>query len=768
MGCFAVNFEIAASYVGALTGSPDTIMDWRALSDRDKALRGETIRASLRDAWQWLCHWNSQAYGIFCIVSETDGEGRKLPNITAVRAHVVDHDGADAEQQAGLAAAAHPAPGFAVVTSPGKAHTYWPVQPYRDNDRFKIVQRKLRQVFHGDPKVIDATRVLRVPGFYHCKGEPVLVTCHALPGYGTPTTVEALEQALAHVNVLDVGSGERKPLGEGAQAPSLEWCERALQLADPNTMDRDEWIAFTAGWKQASWTCGTEEQIFKLWSDWCARYEKNDVGENLKQWRDITDSQLDWKSIQRKSPQLQANMSFGVPTTAPVVPGAPVPPLPSPPPLDCSGEYLTHVECEQYFKGCVSVVGMNRIMTPEGEFLNSAQFNQRYGGKLFIITSDGKKTDEAWKAATRSTMWSVPKVSHTRFLPMQPTGEIVTDALGRKGVNTYIPPQRDLSPGDVTPFLAHIEAMIPDPRDRDILFDWMAHIIKYPGFKIPWAPVIQSAEGAGKGVIEIVMTLGVGAPYCHFPNAQELAESGGKFNGWMRNKVFILADEIKVDEKRHMIEVLKPLISRPSIEIQSKGVDQGMEDNPANWGFFTNYQDAIPVHRNGRRYAIFFSALQSEYEILARGMTDEYFKALYRWLNGGGASHVVHWLMQREVSPDTIPMRAPKTTSWDKAVEISRSPIERVITDAIQAQLPGFKGGWISSIATVARCKERNAVRGGIAPQTIADILRGIGYVEIGRADRPWFQEDREERAVLYAADPNADIATYGFAQGYE
>ena len=90
----------------------------------------------------------------------------------------------------------------------------------------------------------------------------------------------------------------------------------------------------------------------------------------------------------------------------------------------------------------------------------------------------------------------------------------------------------------------------------------------------------------------------------------------------MRGKVFILADEIKVNEKRHLVEVLKPLISEELIEVQSKGVDQEMEDNPACWAFFSNFKDAIPVSRNGRRYAVFFSPLQTEADLLARGMDE--------------------------------------------------------------------------------------------------------------------------------------------------
>src|SRR5690606_27624452 len=197
------------------------------------------------------------------------------------------------------------------------------------------------------------------------------------------------------------------------------------------------------------------------------------------------------------------------------------------------------------------------------------------------------------------------------FLPHEEHGTVVQDNLGRSGVNTYKPAIVRRIEGDVSPFLRHIEALLPVESDRKILLDFLAHNIRFPGYKIPWAPVIQSVEGAGKGVLKALVTHAFGVQYVHFPNAKELTNSGSQFNAWVRNKLFILADEIKVDDKRDLIEVLKPLISEVLIEVQSKGVDQELEDNYANWAFFSNWKDAVPVSKNGRRYAIFYSPLQT-------------------------------------------------------------------------------------------------------------------------------------------------------------
>ncbi len=777
-----MNYDLAAAYVTALGCDPTTTpLDLRALHDTDKSLPGHAQRMTLVQAWPWIEAMNAAGYGIFMTVAGMDGEGRTLEHVQTIRAQYVDLDGIDAQQQYDAAAAGQPVPSFAVITSPGKWHVYWQVVHYpADPARFQTTQRKLRQLYNGDPKVIDAARVMRLPGTMHRKGEPFLVTCHALAGFGQPWPIEALEAAVAHVQVIDGGAGERHALGDPElAAPSLGWLKRALDLVDPNDLDRGDWIALTAAIKQAGWTLADEAALFTMWSEWCARYERNDAGENAKQWGSIRNTELGWHSLVRRVPSLRAAVAFGesqapVPpvTPAPTAPGAPsaaVPPMPEPAPLDCSGEFLTHLECAEWFKGCVYVGALGKIMLPNGRLYNATQFNgSQYSGKKFIIDSGGKATDEPWKAATRSTLWTVPKVDHLRFLPASAPGEIVTDVLGRRGVNTYVKPNVTLMEGDVSPFLNHIAAIIPDEGDRRILFDWMAHVVKFPGYKIPWAPVIQSVEGIGKGVIKQVMTYAIGQPYVHFPDAQQLGDSGGKFNGWMRNKVFILADEIKVDEKRHLVEVLKPLISEKLIEVQSKGVDQEMEDNAANWGFFTNYKDAVPVSRNGRRYAIFYSPIQTEEQLLAMGMDDTYMKVLFNWLASGGEAIVAHWLYNYSIERGAIPMRAPKTTSWNEAVSISRSPIERAIVEAVEANAPGFAGGWVSEIAVANRLRETGATKAAVPPHVIKALLIGMGYVESGRQVRPYMQEDKDRIGVLYFKDRVGDPMVYGVAQGYD
>lgn len=777
------NYELASAFCLALSqNNPDEIFDFRAIHDQDKGVPAIPRRGTLAQCWQELCGWNAAGYGIFCTINRLDGNGHHLPNVQEIRAHFVDLDNLNAAENLQRANNWQPAPSFAVQSSPNKFHIYWPVAPYLGNERFTTVQRKLFQTFEGDKTVIDASRVMRLPGTYHRKGEPQLVTCFTLSGYGYITPVESFEHALQHVNVMDF-TGTRKELGDAdLTAPSLPWLQTALRFLDPNSLTREEWISFSAAFKQAGWNHADEQTLFSIWSDWCGQYEENDPAENLKQWNSIRDTQLGWKSITRRLPELQAHYQHAQRVAQQQAPQAvtegaqpigvdTVPPMPVDPSggVDLTGELLTAQEQKEWFKGCFFIESMGKILTSNGRFMQPQAFNGSYGGKKFIVDETGKVINEAWQAATRSTLWTIPKADHIRFLPHEERGAIVLDALGRRGVNTYRPALIKREKGDVSPFLRHMQMVIPNDNDRKIILDFMAHNAKFPGYKIPWAPLIQSAEGVGKGVIKAIMKHVVGGPYFHPPNAKEMVESGSKFNAWMRSKLFILVDEIKVDERRDMIEVLKPMISEKEIEIQGKGIDQDKEDNYSNWCFFSNYKNAIPINANGRRFAIFYSAIQSLKDLERLGMGENYFDWLYGWLgendHENGLKIVADYLYNYPIERGEIPMRAPVTSSTKEALRQSRGPIEEIIFNSIEDNLPGFRGGWVSVAAVVNRVRQAGGKP--VSPKTIETILEQIGYKNIGRSERTYFTEDPANRSQLFHEYGTAQVHEYGTAQGY-
>jgi len=209
------------------------------------------------------------------------------------------------------------------------------------------------------------------------------------------------------------------------------------------------------------------------------------------------------------------------------------------------------------------------------------------------------------------------------------------------------------------------------------------------------------------------------------------------------------------------------MITEPRVEIQSNGVDQEMEDNVANWLFFSNYKDAIPIHQNGRRYSIFYSAIQTIEEFNAAGMGQDYFNSLWGWLKKeNGYQHVTNWLLNYPIEEGDIPVRAPETTSHAEALRISRSPMEVVIRECISDEIAGFRGGYVSSLAVKNRCKD-SGMRTP-SSRAIQSCLESMGFHEIGKCYRAYAQDDVRQKPILYSSVKNLDPNGYGVAQGYE
>jgi hypothetical protein len=768
-----MNPDLCRAFVNLINGGNDHVENFRVINDRDAAASGINISGHIEDILPQSIEKNTQGYGVFMSINALDGRGFKLENISYIRAHMADLDNVHTSHDGYMRACASPCPPHAAVeTSPNKYHLYWLTEPYVGNEAYSLIQRKLAQLYDGDKSIVDATRVMRMPGFYHCKGEPHLATCWQIHN-GPRYTYQQLADSLAAVNVIE-HHGTRSPLGTPEMAaPSLEWLVFALdQLFDPSDMDRGDWLGITCAFKQAGWSLADEQTLLKIWLDWCAKYPKNDVRENMKLWNSIHDSEVGWSRFERLS-HVKAYMLHGsvpdrqqleeVKQAALALPPAPVVdderPANLPGILDAYGKQV-------WFKGCYFVEREGRIFTPKARFMNATQFNGSYGGKEFTLKDAGSKTtDEPWKAALRAVDWQIPKVDHTRFLPLESPGSVVLDELGRKGLNVYVPPRISSAQGDISLWFDFLSRIF-NTHDDMMLFDsYIAHCIKFPGFKIPWGVLLQSAEGIGKQIIAQIIKYCVGETYTYEPKAEELVSGASRFNAWMKEKTLIVVDEIRVGDRRDLLEGLKKIITDKRIAVEGKGVDQAMEDNVANWLFFSNYKDAIPITENQRRYCVFFSKLQSARAIEEAGMDKVFFDRLVNWLNehGGYAAMAFHFI-NHPIQRGSLSHRAPRTSSYDEVIRIGRSPLDILIDERLASGERGFRNGYLSwplLMKAIAASKMRSA-----PPEfVIEQALENRGYRKIGFTPFPIVGEDISRPSLIFAIN-GLTVENYDLFQG--
>lgn len=203
-----------ASVFFSLLNDSNHDYDWRAIG-----VGGVTsFRGSLEDHRKKLNALNKAGYSIFVTISETDGVDVKQANITRVRALFADFDGSPLSNLDRIPLK----PSFTVNTSPGKHHAYWLIDDC-PLEQFKPMQQALAQILESDPAVCDLGRIMRVPGFYHLKGHPFMVTIacpEQVNRYSFANMKNALS-TLAPVNEVTTGYSLKMGCNEGSRNTAL-------------------------------------------------------------------------------------------------------------------------------------------------------------------------------------------------------------------------------------------------------------------------------------------------------------------------------------------------------------------------------------------------------------------------------------------------------------------------------------------------------------------------------------------------------------------
>jgi hypothetical protein len=144
----------------------------------DKTL-AKIFQGSLKQHMNELIDLQSRGAGVFVTINETDLSGRSEANITRIRAVWEDQDDIGLQQEYPLD------PHLVIESSPGKFQRLWLVKDMTV-DQHKRCLNTLVVNYKSDNGAKGINRVLRLPGFFHQKNEPVMVSlieCSDEPAY---------------------------------------------------------------------------------------------------------------------------------------------------------------------------------------------------------------------------------------------------------------------------------------------------------------------------------------------------------------------------------------------------------------------------------------------------------------------------------------------------------------------------------------------------------------------------------------------------------
>ncbi|MDM0473581.1 phage/plasmid primase, P4 family [Clostridium perfringens] len=148
----------------------------RIFSDKKgTGFKGKNLSFNMKDfpsKSKILMAHNEANRGIFFVVNSGGNSDRKINKINA---QFFECDTLSLEEQMENISKFPLEPSIIVQTKKS-LHVYFLIKNGKV-EKFRDIQKKLAKHFNGDGSCINESRVMRVPGFYHCKEEPVRVKC---------------------------------------------------------------------------------------------------------------------------------------------------------------------------------------------------------------------------------------------------------------------------------------------------------------------------------------------------------------------------------------------------------------------------------------------------------------------------------------------------------------------------------------------------------------------------------------------------------------
>jgi hypothetical protein len=327
--------------------------------------------------------------------------------------------------------------------------------------------------------------------------------------------------------------------------------------------------------------------------------------------------------------------------------------------------------------------------------------------------------------------------------------------------NTYMPTNLGRVKQGTTDIVqrvkCHVAHILTDVWEQSIFIDYLAHNVQNPGDKKQWAILIQGVEGDGKSFFAEMMKWVMGHQNSKSVGAESLEE---KFTPWAEGSGLVFVEEIKLDniKKHEVLNKMKPYITNPVVSVRRMRTDVYEAINTTNYIIFTNFQDALPINDNDRRYAIMFSQWQDRKQLEKWMIENEnYYANLYKDMRAN-AGEILDWLMTHKISDEFKNMsRAPLTEAKSRMVDMSRSDAAMLVEDAIATY-----ECWdinndvvnitkLTKLATDCFAEDQQAAKEFPKTSRLRNVMLELGYHSIGR----YKDKDRRNQAI-YAKDTTA------------
>jgi hypothetical protein len=551
--------------------------------------------------------------------------------------------------------------------------------------------------------------------------------------------------------------GSRLPVGDAAHlAPSVEVATEALNSIPCEELDYDDWIRVTAAFKAA--TGGTAE-AWDAYVNWSLGYPGNDEGVADAKWESVQESALGANWLFAKAAEWGFSLTghlfddlrdvepghSEVPSTTAAESKASDPDGAR----DLSGDGSVAPPAQQDAAPAPKRERWEKryvYIEPQKEFVDLQASNlQRYDLQAFKLKHP---LFSPWAPKANAVMRYLQSQHKTvcdgyTYLPGAP--RLVDDA-GRRLLNRWSPGpellERTVTDDEIRPWLDHVEYIITDAVEREVFFDWLAHLVQRRQPKTNFAVLIGGAQGIGKNLMiePIIRVLGPG-------NARSAAEPEikDKYTTWLAERELVIMEEIYGLSEEAMNR-LKMYIAAPpyTVPVNEKHVKHYEVPNVARFLAFTNQKSALQLSDDDRRWFIVWSSAEPK--------DARYYITFASWCEQNVVL-IGSWLAQRDISAFAAQARAPMTAAKREMFADSLGSLDYYVHEAIADGRQPFDDDLISVEDVVIRLPfELRDLRPVPNEKSMAVALRKAGArrlerVSLGRE----LESTGASRTVLWA-----------------
>ena len=303
----------------------------------------------------------------------------------------------------------------------------------------------------------------------------------------------------------------------------------------------------------------------------------------------------------------------------------------------------------------------------------------------------------------------------------------VVEKLGQMYVNTYIPPNWEQTDETPAVFIEHMEYLIPNDREREVFYDWLAYKIQNPVSRsYAIVMVAEDAYGTGRSWIgRLLDKMMVGhVNRASLPQLVGLGTSGQQnYNDWMVGCQFLIVEEAKDtslsrEDFFNSYETFKQNVepcaeATASVRVNEKYGRTRDEIVYFNALIFTNHADALLLEEGDRRVC----CVENPTERLGY----EYYDRLAGSLNTQEPRRVYWWLMNRKV---TIGQIYPEMTpSKERMIDDNRKPSDIISEWILEHHAPDLVTRPILKTVVVIAARDLDDDKTMREPSNITKIL---------------------------------------------